>query len=80
MVDTPSRNPPEIYVTFSRAYCRFATDYANCLTFVQIIETVAGAIATTVGEGFTGLALFVEVVLGLPIGARTRRHLLMANV
>lgn len=56
------------------------TCQASRFTLVEIVETIPGAFAATIGEGLAGLFAAIVVVTCLPLCARTRRHGLIANV
>lgn len=56
------------------------TCQANRFTLVEIIETIPGAFAAAVGEGFAGLIVTIVIVKCLPFCARTRRYGLITNV
>lgn len=70
-----------IVVTFGRTRRLWlAAGQTNRLTLIEIVETVASAIAATIGEGLAGLAIAIVVVAGLPLCAGTPCHRLIANV
>lgn len=68
-------------VTFGRTRRqRLAATEANRLTLIEIVESIARAIAATVGEGLAALTIAIVVVAGLPLCAGSRRHRFIANI